>query len=237
MSTPALEFPPSIDSRVFDCDYCGLRRPVAHVQIASATDTWLLCRPCIVADHTDDEVRAAIATRSVRQDEPPTSPEIAPPPVPEPFVFTRAYAIERILANWNQEEIDDRQCERLCAGVHTGIYDQWEIWCRAITGARLRHAARWHRALGSWNALRKHRSGLSHHDLWQDAESTRYSRRWLDPLALRILIDTLTRTIAEDRNAPCWRRRQTTKRLDLLKRRYRWLTGHEWQPFVSAVAS
>lgn len=236
--TPGVSFPPSIETIRYHCEYCGHMRDCVRVQIAEPHDDWMLCAPCVRADHTDDEVRTAFRARiaqedvvrranAIKQADETRSAADPAPYKPEPYAYSRDHAINVLLSSWKSETIDNRQCERLCARVHAGYYDDPRRFYRDETAAQWRHAQRMHRRFG-WcrDLFHKHCSDLSNHDI--DAT----------PEELQMLILTLTQTIERGGAAGTWADEagKTWKvlshypeRCGLLKRRYRWVTGEDWQ--------
>jgi len=243
-------FPPSIKTISYPCEYCGQERPCVRVRIADPRDDWMLCAPCVQANHTDEEIRAALHARqdaehAARQASAAQQAEealtVTPPAyTPTPYVYSRQHAIDVCLTSWLSESIDDRQCERLCARVHAGYYDDPHRFYRDETAAQVRHAKRMHRRLGRCRGLySRHCSGLSNHDIAATAEDLRHLIFALDFHLALPRAEVTAPDYPADWPFPDFRLLPNGKpvrlpfdyaaRRDLLKRRFRWMTGEDWK--------
>lgn len=120
-----LRFPKSIDACAGRCDYCHKHRPIAHVRIGSETDTWFLCRPCIAANRTDDQVRAAVKGRAERLSgfsrEAPglPYPELTGDPKDTVWCFANRFACAvcgtEVLGYWQRSRKSGSSLHPLCA--------------------------------------------------------------------------------------------------------------------------
>lgn len=223
----AVTYKSSLETIKAQCDHCGRTSQVAHVEGDTERTSWLLCAPCAKPGHPDAVIQAALEARYAHEaaahlaakaaQESEAAKPYVPPPTPP---YSRSYAASVVDRYWVQEEIDDRQADRLCAAIWAGRYDIPEHFHRALRDAFVRHAARMHKDLGPRDPTRKHRSGLRSMDLCRDADG------------LRILIATM---VGQGHWWQFdWQSRDWARRIYLLKRRYVWLTGQEWTPYTIA---